>query len=70
MKTKTILLLPLLFAAAVSARAEAVVVQTDAFRLDLRPSPRVVQAGTTETGDERRAADIRPALGERRVPRR
>jgi len=49
MKTKSFLLLFLLSAATVSARAEAVTARTDPFRVDLRPSPRVVQPGATET---------------------
>ena len=50
MKTKTLLLLSLLLAGTVDARAGgAVTARTDAFRLDLRPSPRVVAAGATES---------------------
>ena len=50
MKTKTLLLLSLLLAGTVDAQAGgAVTARTDAFRLDLRPSPRVVAAGATES---------------------
>ncbi len=50
MKTKTHLLLSLLLlAGATVARAESVVVQTAPFRLDLRPSPRKVEPGASES---------------------
>ncbi len=50
MKTKTHLLLSLLFlAGATVAPAESVVAQTAPFRLDLRPSPRKVEPGASES---------------------
>ena len=64
MKTHAPLLLPLLFAIAVDARAdETVMVRTDAFRLDLRPSPRAICPSRTErlAYDTRWSADTADA---------